>query len=646
MMTPRQKNMLTMLIFFGVIIVGVFFYKGGSMAKLGLMDGLLSDNATFTPISNNFMYAAVAGMFWAMVSAAVYESIGNQRDDPEDSSKFVSPKALGKKYRDPKDPSYNKVFSENVFLSYDNKFAGVNSNSVVLGISGGGKTTGYAIPNLLNCSCSYIDIDPKGEHLEITGNRFIKLGYKITVLNLVNFEQSDGYNPFVYIDEDNYQRDIENLVEIIFESADNQGKKKGQQGGSSESPFWQNQARALMLAIMYYVYFEYPKNKQHFGSVMDIKRLATQVMGGDMSEHSPTLADPMFEDLEKRNPDHIALRYWHEYSANQSKVKKDIAATLNSKLSKFNNDKLVDMMRFDDMDIPSLMVDKRVIFIVIPETDKSLNFVVSIFYAQLFDRLYSVSDQKYGSGGGPMHIEFLMDEFFNIKVPDDFEGKLSTMRSRNMSASIIIQNITQLEGVFDKQWQTITGNCGTLLFLGAGIDKATPEYVSELLGKYTLDTSSYSISKGGRGSDSESKQQKARCLLTPGEVRRLPRDKCVVQIVGEYPTVDKKIRPFNYEEAKYTAWDKKEGKKYIREDTDKFTPYDIDHAVTVETGDLSDTGCYFFVSGNELSNNMIRIQTQKEADEKRRLREAQEDESLKGYQKRAMKRRRYTASQS
>lgn len=636
MKTERQKNLLYFLLIGGVAIFAFAFIKGGSIERLGLIEGLLSENYTFDNISANIRWALMITLVYAACATAYYTGIGNNRPDAYGSEKWGDVKELSERYRDKNDPYYNKIFSENMYLSYDNRATEQNANALILGSSGRGKTAGYAIPNLMNCSCSYIDVDPKGEHLEMTGNRMIKMGYKVRVLNLVDFEHSDCYNPFKYIDPENYQRDMENLVDIIFAAADTQGG--GGKDKSGNTVFFDTSAKSVALAIMYYVYFEYPENKRHFGSVMEIKRDACQVSGSMTSATAPTLADPLFDALEKRDPNHIALRYWREYSANQANVKKDIASTLNAKFSKFNNDKLVDLTRFDDMDLPTVGEEKTIIYLVVSDTDKSLNFIVSIFYAQLFDQLFKTADTKYGNKGYPIHVELLMDEFANIKLPDDFEQKLSTMRSRNISASIILQTVAQIEGLFEKQWETIVDNCASLLFLGSGSGTKTAEYVSKIMGKYTLDISNYSESKGMRGSDSESKQQKDRELMTPNELRRMSKRKCIYILSGEFPILDNKAKAWLLPTIQYSGYDKKEGKSYKKEASNMFESYDTSVAKTVDTGDLSDMPCYFFVSGTEISEGLMKIKSQREMAEKQRLREEKEEMADNSFRSRRGKR--------
>lgn len=596
----RKKVYIKFALFLAPFVAIFGFLEGQNIEENGFLGFLMKPGNVFiysNDLLPSFKWALWFLLFFAGAMFIFISTASNYRFGEEyGTSDWGDPVKLDKKYHDPDDESYNKRFTETFSLSYNNKFAQRNANALILGGSGAGKTFRYAMPNLLTAGCSFIDVDPKGEHLANAGNRLVELGYDVKVLNLTNFEESDCYNPFVYIRENEYQRDIENLVNIIFSAATNGSENK-------QDPFWDNQAKSVLLAIMYYVYFEYPKASQNFGAVMDIKRRATIVTGSPMQPSAPTEADPLFDELKARNPDHIALKYWNEYAPASSNVKKDVASTLNSKLSNFNNEGLVKLTRFDDMDLGSLGDRKRIIFLVISDTDTSLNFIVSIFYSQLFNTLFRVADEKY-KGPLPEHVEILMDEFANIKLPQDFDKVLSTMRSRNVSASIIIQSLSQLKALYEKQWETIIDNCDTLLFLGSG-GLETGKYFSELLGKYTLDTRNSSQNKGRQGSMSNSEQRLGRELLDASEIRRLDNELSLVFVRGEMPIKDNKINivedpawgPF----IKYSAYDKKTGKQYEAPNHHMIEAFDEDSCdlldeVSIEKPD----DLYYFVSQDEL----------------------------------------------
>lgn len=611
----RRKAYIKFALFLAPFIFMLGFGLGQDLEYNGIFGTIFSPSLEIylNDLWPSFKWAFIVLLVYAAVMFVVVSLVSNARPGEEHgTADWGDVEKLDQHYRNQKDiittnrygdeikiegANYNKILSKNFALSYDNKAINRNSNVIVLGAPGTGKTTGYAWPQLLNAGCTIIDVDPKGEHLDTVGNRLKELGYDITVLNLTKFDESDGYNPFQYIREEEYQRDIENLVDAIFSATDNGSQAK-------QDAFWENSAKAVLLAIMYYVYFEYPKASQNFAAVMEIKRKACVVTGSPMQASAPTEADPIFDALKEKNPDHIAVRYWKEYASGSSNVKKDVASTLNSKLSSFNNDGLIRLTRFDDMDIGTLGDRKRAVFLVVSDTDTSLNFIVSIFYSQLFNTLFTVADKIY-RGPLPVHVEILMDEFFNIKLPDNFLHVLTSMRSRNVSASIIIQSLAQLKSLYkQEEWNIAIEGCDTLMSLGvSGMDSA--KYISELLGSYTLDTKNNSQSKGRQGSTSESEQRIKRELLDPSEILHLKNDRVIIVIRGENPINDEKTNIFTDSSweplLKYTAFDKKTGKKYVNAKRQVVVEFDEDECQLlddVEIGKLEST--YYFVSQSEL----------------------------------------------
>lgn len=611
----RKKMYIKFALLMAPLAFALGFGLGQDLEYNGIFGAIFSPSFSIylDDLWPSFKWAFIVLLVYAAVMFVVVSLVSNARPGEEHgTADWGDVSKLDKHYRNQEDivtenrygeeikiegPQYNKILSKNFALSYNNKAINRNSNVIVLGAPGTGKTTGYAWPQLLNGGCTIIDVDPKGEHLDTVGNRLKELGYDITVLNLTKFDESDGYNPFQYIREEEYQRDIENLVDAIFSATDNGSQAK-------QDAFWENSAKAVLLAIMYYVYFEYPKASQNFAAVMEIKRKACVVTGSPMQASAPTEADPIFDALKEKNPDHIAVRYWKEYASGSSNVKKDVASTLNSKLSSFNNDGLIRLTRFDDMDIGTLGDRKRAVFLVVSDTDTSLNFIVSIFYSQLFNTLFTVADKVY-RGPLPVHVEILMDEFFNIKLPDNFLHVLTSMRSRNVSASIIIQSLAQLKSLYkQEEWNIAIEGCDTLMSLGvSGMDSA--KYISELLGSYTLDTRNSSQSKGRQGSTSESDQRIKRELLDPSEILHLKNDRVIIVIRGENPINDEKTNIFTDKSweplLKYTAFDKKNGKKYVNAKRQVVTEYDEDDCQLlddVEIGKLEST--YYYVSQSEL----------------------------------------------
>jgi len=606
----EEKRVKTIRFFIctAVVVFVIGFLIGGSVATgTPFIDALTSwqfdwDLLNLSTLWERFKIALIVTTIYAIFPLTYLGNQGNFRFGEEyGQAKWANPKKLQKTYTNLEDPIYNKLLTSHVQISYDNEKAARNANTIVIGGSGAGKTFRYAIPNLLQGATSFVDIDPKGEHLAKAGNRLIKLGYDVKVLNLITIKESDGYNPFHYIRPEEADQDIERLVDIIFEASTG-GRNK------SQDPFWDDSAKNVILALMYYVYYELPPAKRHFGSVMELKSKTMLSGSGQGMCELDSIMDKVDADYKAQGKTSIAVKYWNDYKGNDIKVKRDILAVVTSKLLKFNNPELVNMTRFDDMDFDSLGKRKRVLFIVISDTDKSMNFIISMMYMQLFQRLFSVADTEY-ENGLPVHVHVLMDEFANIKLPDDFEQYLSTMRSRNVSASIILQNLAQIKNLYEKSWESIVGNCDTLLYLG-GNEFGTGEYISKMLGKYTLDTKNYSNPTsvlGGGGSSSETKSQIARELLSPDEIRKMDNKNCILLIRGEDPVLDNKINILNMPIKKYSAYDKIEGKYYKREvkpmfsltkeERERLDPTQFDYA----QANRLDVSSFKFISNSEIS---------------------------------------------
>ena len=338
-------------------------------------------------------------------------------------------------------------------------------------------------------------------------------------------DKSHCYNPFVYLRDDN---DIQRLVTNLF-------KNTTPKGSQSQDPFWDQAATMLLLALVFYLHYEAPEDEQNFPMVMEMIR-AGEVREDNDEYMSPL--DELFERLEMRNPEHIALKYYRAYHSGSGKTLKSIQITLVSRLEKFNLTSLAGITQTDEMDLWRIGEQKTAVFAVIPDNDSSFNFIIGMLYTQLFQQLYYQADIVHG-GRLPVHVHFVMDEFANVALPDEFDKLLSTMRSREISVSIIIQNLAQLKALFEKQWESIVGNCDEFLYLG-GNEQSTHEYVSKLLGKETIDTNTYGQSRGHNGSYSTNWQLAGRELLTPDEVRMLDNKYALLFIRGERPVQDLK----------------------------------------------------------------------------------------------------------
>lgn len=448
-----------------------------------------------------------------------------RRGEEHGSAKWGDAKAVNKKYRATK-PEDNKLFTKNVRMGLDGRKHRRNLNTVVVGGSGAGKTRFYAKVNLCQANTSFVVLDPKGELLRDTGYLLNQKGYEVRVLDLLNMEKSHCYNPFVYLRDDN---DVQRLVTNLFKSTTPKGSQ-------SNDPFWDTAASMLLLALVFYLKYEAPPDEQNFPMVMEMLRAA------DVREECEEYASPLdelFERLEMRNPDHIAVKYYKDYHSGSAKTLKSIQITLAARLEKFNLSSLAALTATDELDLPSLGEKKVALFALIPDNDTSFNFLVSILYTQIFQQLFYLADHKYG-GSLPVPVHFLMDEFSNVSLPDDFSKILAVMRSRSVFVSIILQNIAALKALFEKEWESILGNCDEFLYLG-GNETSTHNLISEsYLGKATIDTNTYGKSSGRNGNYSTNYQISGRELLTPDEVRMLDNRYALLFIRGELPIMDEK----------------------------------------------------------------------------------------------------------
>ncbi len=440
------------------------------------------------------------------------------------SAKWGEAAAVCRKYRDGHYES-NKILTKAVRIGLDGKKHRRNLNTLVVGGSGAGKTRFYAKPNAMQANTSLVVLDPKGEITRDVGGMLAKRGMEVKVLDLINMEKSHCYNPFVYLKTDN---DVQRLVTNLF-------KATTPKGSQTQDPFWDNAASMLLMALVFYLHYEAPTMEQNFPMVMELLR-ASEISEGDSELLSPL--DILFERLEMRNPEHIALKYYRDYRSGSAKTLKSIQITLASRLEKFNLSSLIDLTATDELDLGSMGEKKTVLFIILPDNDSSFNFLVSILYTQLFQALFYTADYQHG-GSLPVPVHFLMDEFSNVSLPDDFDKILSVMRSRNVFVSIILQNIAQLKALFEKQWESIIGNCDEFVYLG-GNEQSTHKYVSELMGKETLDTNTYGKSTGRSGNYSTNFQITGRELMTPDEVRMLDNRYAILFIRGERPVLDDK----------------------------------------------------------------------------------------------------------
>ena len=495
---------------------------GGLVSDFGK---IMAEPFHITWCGNTLKTVGILLLLYATVLAVILSSERNYRKREEHgSAKWGNAAQINRKYAKAHS-NENKILTQHVAIGMDGRKHRRNLNVLVCGGSGSGKTRFYAKPNIMNSNTSFVVLDPKGELLRSTGKLLEQNGYAIKVIDLINMEKSHCYNPFVYLKNDN---DIQRLVTNLF-------KNTTPKGAQTQDPFWDQAATMLLLALMFYLHYEAPEEEQNFPMVMEMIR-AGEVKEDD--DDYMSVLDMLFERLEMKDPEHIALKYYRSYHSGSGKTLKSIQITLISRLEKFNLESLAGITQYDELELAELGERKTAVFAIIPENDSSFNFIVGMLYTQLFQQLYWQADVKH-NGSLPVHVHFVMDEFANVALPDEFDKLLATMRSREISVSIIIQNLAQLKALFEKQWESIIGNCDEFLYLG-GNEQSTHEYVSKLLGKETIDTNTYGQSKGRSGTYSTNWQITGRDLLDSAEVRLLDNRYGLLFIRGERPVQDDK----------------------------------------------------------------------------------------------------------
>lgn len=475
------------------------------------------------------VYALAIGMY--LSSAKNY-----RRTEEYGSAKWANPNTVCKKYAN-KDYFANKVFSQNVRMGLDGKKHRRNLNTVVIGGSGAGKTRFYAKPNIMQCNTSFVVLDPKGEIIRSVGHLLEAKDYVIKVIDLIDMSKSLGYNPFHYIQND---KDILKLITNLI-------RNTTPKGSNTNDPFWEKSETALLEALMLYLYHYAPEDEQNFTMVMEMLNYA-EVKEEEEDYESPL--DELFKRLETIDTNSLALKQYKIYKQAAGKTAKSILISVGVRLAAFNLEELASLTRFDEMELEQIGERKTALFAIIPDNDSTFNFIVGMLYTQLFQMLYYQADYVHG-GELPVPVHFLMDEFANVALPDEFDKLLSTMRSRQIFVSIILQNLAQIKALYKDSWESIVGNCDELYYLG-GNEQSTHKYISELLGKETLDTNTFGKSTGHSGSYSTNFQQTGRELLTADEVRLLDNNDGLLFIRGERPIKDKKYNLLKHPNIKQT----------------------------------------------------------------------------------------------
>lgn len=469
-------------------------------------------------------------------------------------------KKYNKKYSSPKGKETNNgadnmIFTNDVFMSMNTRQTMRNNNVLVIGGSGAGKSRFLVKPNLLQANCSYVITDPSGELLETCAGFLEKEGYKVKIFNLVEMQYSHHYNPFNYIRND---EGVLMMINCLIQNTTPQGASKG-------DPFWEKSETALLLAICFYLHYEVRPEDRNFSNVM---RLLLKAEVKEDQEDFKSPLDILFEELEKVNPTHIAVRYYKIFKMGAGKTLKSILISCTVRLGTFNLKAVQDLTNVDTIDLKSLGDEKQALFVVIPSADTTFNYLVSMMYSQLFETLYFHAENEIPSKRLPSHVRFMLDEFANIGTIPDFEKKLATMRKYEISCTIILQNLAQLKTMYKDAWESITGNCDSFLFLG-GQEQTTLEYVSKKLGKKTILTRGTSNSKGGHGSHSENYNNKGRDLMSPDEISRMDNKNCILFIRGLFPFFGEKYDYPKHKNYKYTG-DAKDEQLYHYRDAEKF----------------------------------------------------------------------------
>ncbi len=515
-----------------------------------IVDKLNAVSAAFEKISFGFNLrsigiGALCVFFYAL--AVIYQHFNKKNFMPgiEHGSAAWGNEDDIKNFRDP-DEFNNMIFTQTECMSINTRLTMRNNNVLVIGGSGSGKTRFFLKPNLLQLHCSYVITDPKGTVLAEVGKVFEDAGYVIKTFNTVDFTKSMHYNPFTFIKT---EADIKVFVDILITSTKEKGEKSADQ-------FWENSERLLYMALIGYIWYELPKEEQNFSSLL---RMINSMEVRENDETFMNAIDYAFEELDigteefnKRHnftqkdgdkikepkPEHFAVSQYKKYKLAAGKTAKSILISCGVRLAAFDIKEVRDMTAFDEMQLSTVGDKKTILFIVIDDKVTTFNFLANMMYSQLFKELCDKADNVY-NGRLPVHVRMMLDEFANIGQIPNFERIISIIRSREISVDVIVQNMAQIEALYDKQAGTLVGNCDTTLFLGSG-ENQTMKTISERVGKTTIDHKSSSTTKGQQGSFSLQNQILGRELITPDEVGRLDNSECILFIRGLKPFKSKK----------------------------------------------------------------------------------------------------------
>ncbi|MCM1158974.1 MAG: type IV secretory system conjugative DNA transfer family protein [Clostridium sp.] len=461
------------------------------------------------------------------------------------TSELASVKQVNKLLCD-KAEENNRILSQNVRMSLDTRHTGLNNNMLIIGGSGAGKTFYEVKPNLMQRNTSFIVTDPKGEILRSQGEMLKQNGYNVKVINLLEMDKSDCYNPFSYIREET------DVIKLITNLMSNTTPK----GAAPSDPFWEKAEGLFLQALFYYVWLEEKPEKRNFSTVLKLMGEAEVVEKGKPSPLDVRMK--LLEETSMLGVNHPAVKQYNKCMRGAGDTVRSIIISANSRLATLENKQVLRMLSRDDLHLEELGIGvngdgktKTALFCVIPDSDKSYNYIIGLLYTQIFQELYYQADFNCG-GRLPIHVTFMLDEFSNVALPDDYCSLLSTMRSREISSVIIIQNLAQIKALFKDTWETIPGNCDTLVYLG-GNEQSTHEYISKLLGKQTIDKKTSGETKGRQGSSSRNYDVLGREIMMPDEVRKMDNKKCLIFIRGFNPILDNKYIPFAHPVFSQTA---------------------------------------------------------------------------------------------
>ncbi len=562
-MKTSKKKPSVIFILVGAILASYFGYLiGGAWEKgMELNDFIDRFNEVCSAPLENYVNEntgkaiAIAIGIYGMAMVMYYTSQRNLMPGKEfGTARFENPQRANKILAD-KDENFNRILSQNVKMSLDFRRLKLNGNILICGGSGAGKTFYEVKPNLMQMphNCSFICTDPKGEILRSCGQMLKDNGYNVKVINLLEMDKSDCYNPFSYIREET------DVVKLITNLISNTTPK----GSTPSDPFWEKAEGLFLQSIFYYVWLVEPVARRNFETVIKLIGEAEVVEQGKMSK-----LDKRMKKLEELSPlgaNHPAVKQYSKCMRGAGDTVRSIIISANSRLAYLENQQVLRLLSKDELNLADIGIGvngdgetKTALFCVIPDSDKSYNFIIGLLYTQIFQELYYQADFNCG-GALPIHVTFMLDEFANVALPDDYCSLLSTMRSRSISSIIIIQNFAQLKALFKDTWETIPGNCDTFIYLG-GNEQSTHKYVSELLGKGTIDKKSSGETRGKQGSSSRNFDVLGRELFTPDEVRKLDNKKCIVFVRGFDPIMDGKYIPFAHPMFQQTADGK--GKPY------------------------------------------------------------------------------------